>query len=196
VKPLLIHIDQIDEASQPWDGDLSREFLDEVLRGEPPTEYHAAGASHVRADLTKMGRKVLARGRFNVPLQGQCKRCLKPLALDEPVEFTLTFIPGEGLEPPRHGGSEPRASDEGAHAGVDLVSLDEETYSGKEIDLAPALREQVLLALPPSPLCREDCRGLCAFCGADRNLGECGHGDKQPDPRWQPLKNIQIEKKE
>ena len=47
-------------------------------------------------------------------------------------------------------------------------------YEGEEIDLSPLLRERLLLALPTLPLCRDDCRGLCARCGADLNAGPCG----------------------
>ena len=44
-------------------------------------------------------------------------------------------------------------------------------YEGEEVDLSPPLRERLLLALPTLPLCRDDCRGLCARCGADLNAG-------------------------
>jgi uncharacterized protein len=41
------------------------------------------------------------------------------------------------------------------------------------IELAPLIEEQVLLALPTRPLCREDCRGLCDGCGVNLNNEEC-----------------------
>jgi uncharacterized protein len=36
------------------------------------------------------------------------------------------------------------------------------------------LREQFTLAVPMKRLCREDCRGLCLKCGANRNREDCG----------------------
>lgn len=46
-------------------------------------------------------------------------------------------------------------------------------YQGDEIDLRDALAEQVVLALPYKPLCRQDCKGLCQNCGANLNLEAC-----------------------
>ena len=77
-----------------------------------------------------------------------------------------------------------------------MQTVDEEPYSGKTIDLAPALREQILLAAPPSPLCDEACKGLCPTCGKDLNAGDCGCEKTAIDPRWATLKSIQLQKKE
>jgi uncharacterized protein len=203
VNPLTIRVDDIEESAQPWEADLDRELLDETLAGPPATEFKADGASHVRAELTKMGREVLVRGRFSVPLRGQCKRCLKPLSLGAPADFTLIFVPTDDPklqhEAEQHRGHGKRHKDdesEGPSASFDLGGVDQETYHGKEIDLGPALREQVLLALPPSPLCTEECKGLCPTCGADLNERDCGHRPESTDPRWQALKDIQLDKKE
>jgi uncharacterized protein len=43
------------------------------------------------------------------------------------------------------------------------------------IDLAPLAREYLLLEIPISPLCRPDCKGLCAVCGEDLNVRICEH---------------------
>ena len=196
MEPLTIDVDEIDESGQAWQADLPREFVDSALRGEPPTEFHAAGAATVRARLTKIGRSVLVQSRFTVPLEGQCKRCLKKVRLDEPIDLTLTYVPraGPAPEPPRRAGHD-RAEPEPA-ASFDAETVDEEPYSGKTIDLAPALREQILLAVPPSPVCDEACKGLCPTCGKDLNADDCGCAKTTLDPRWAALKSIQLEKKE
>lgn len=47
---------------------------------------------------------------------------------------------------------------------------------------APAL-DELALAIPPAPLCRPDCRGLCPTCGSDLNSDPCdGHGDDSGSP--------------
>ena len=43
-------------------------------------------------------------------------------------------------------------------------------YDGDRLDLGEMVREQFFLAVPLRRLCREDCRGLCPTCGANRNL--------------------------
>jgi uncharacterized protein len=64
----------------------------------------------------------------------------------------------------------------------------DETYRlvDDQLDLEPLVRDAVLLELPQAPLCRADCRGLCATCGANRNLEPCAC--RPPgDPRWAVL---------
>ena len=45
--------------------------------------------------------------------------------------------------------------------GLDSVTID------------PDIRDEILLDHPIRILCRPDCRGLCAFCGANLNEGSC-----------------------
>ncbi len=215
MKPLTIHVDDILTAAQPWDHALPREELDEMLGGDLPSEFHAGGAAIVAAKLTRMGRKVLVQAAFTVPLSGVCKRCLKDVALDEPVDLTLTFNPrsaddggprtrpegdatAEKLAPQKHKGKRDPA-DPGRDRGDTETAgsfepqlADEETYTSKSIDLWPFVREQILLAAPPSPLCSEGCKGLCPECGQDLNLADCGHRQVVTDPRWEALKAIQL----
>jgi hypothetical protein len=59
------------------------------------------------------------------------------------------------------------------------------------LDLEPAFRDAVVLALPMSPLCREDCPGLCAECGVP--LADAGPGHRHDEtvaPRWAALKHL------
>jgi uncharacterized protein len=61
----------------------------------------------------------------------------------------------------------------------------EEGYAitGDEIDLFEPARDELSLALPSTPVCREDCRGLCPICGTDLNSDPCGgHGDDSDSP--------------
>ena len=41
------------------------------------------------------------------------------------------------------------------------------------VDLEVLAHDALLLELPPAPLCRQDCRGLCSMCGADLNIEQC-----------------------
>ena len=59
--------------------------------------------------------------------------------------------------------------------------------NGDLIDLEPALRDAVVLALPLQPLCRDDCPGLCPECGA-RLADDPGHAHDAVDPRWAALR--------
>ena len=69
---------------------------------------------------------------------------------------------------------------------------EEEAYrlEGTDMHLEPMLRDAIALALPLSPLCREECKGLCGGCGRDLNLGPCACRDTGLDPRWAALAGL------
>ena len=45
---------------------------------------------------------------------------------------------------------------------------------GTELDLDQVVREAFVLAMDTKNLCSDDCKGLCAKCGANLNDGPCG----------------------
>jgi uncharacterized protein len=68
-------------------------------------------------------------------------------------------------------------------------------YENDVIDLGQLMREQFYLSLPMKPLCRDDCRGLCAVCGENLNLADPrDHRHEMPgDPRWAKLRELRLE---
>ncbi|HEY0935915.1 MAG TPA: DUF177 domain-containing protein [Trebonia sp.] len=117
---------------------------------------------------------VLVTGSAVAPLAGECARCLDPLTSGIEVGFQDLYR--YLLDP-----------------GEDENDGEERFLDGDFLDLEPAFRDAVVLALPLSPLCRDDCPGLCAECGAklaDAGPGH-GHGDKV-DPRWGLLAKLDL----
>ena len=43
------------------------------------------------------------------------------------------------------------------------------------VDISEEIRAEMLLELPMTLLCSDDCAGLCPVCGANLNDGDCGH---------------------
>src|SRR3984957_8171429 len=117
---------------------------------------------------------VLVTGSAAGPLAGECARCLEPLSSTIEVSFQelYRYLPDPG---------------------EDENDVEERFLDGDHLDLGPAFRDAVVLALSLSLLCRDDCPGLCAECGA--LLAEAGpghgHGDKV-DPRWGLLAKLDI----
>lgn len=58
------------------------------------------------------------------------------------------------------------------------------------IDLQPLIREYALLEIPINPICKPDCKGLCAVCGEDLNLSDCGHRNIVEDSPFSALKDL------
>lgn len=74
-------------------------------------------------------------------------------------------------------------------------ALDPEAFviEGDQIDLAPAVREYVLIELPDGPLCRDDCAGICPVCGIDRNTSTCDCDTSVRDERWAALDELRLD---
>ena len=67
---------------------------------------------------------------------------------------------------------------------------DESLIVDELIDLEEALRDAVVLELPFTPLCEDDCLGLCPECGADLNDDPEHTHDQRIDPRWEKLTGL------
>jgi len=58
------------------------------------------------------------------------------------------------------------------------------------IDVGEEIKQLLILNLPIKPLCKNECKGLCAVCGKNKNVDDCGCSQETPDPRWDKLKLI------
>jgi len=108
------------------------------------------------------------QGTARTVVQGECRRCLTPVTSPLSLDIGALFTHADALDDPD---SYPVAPD------------------ATEIDVTPAVREELVLAAPRYVLCREDCKGLCPRCGKDLNAGPCGCAPVK-DARWQPLKAL------
>jgi uncharacterized protein len=145
-------------------------------------------ALDVRFEAVSEG--VLATGTATAPLVGECARCLAPLTSAVTASFQELYLyPKERHGPgrhDRHDRNERRDEHEEQPEDEELYHLD-----GDLLDLEPAFRDAVVLALPMSPLCRDDCPGLCSECGVP--LAEAGPDHRHEDaadPRWAALKQF------
>ena len=116
----------------------------------------------VDAELAWASDDVVVTATVRAPWSGQCRRCLGDAAGEITADVREVYEP---------------ASD-----GEETYALD-----GSRVDLAPLVRDAVLLGLPPAPLCEEGCQGLCPVCGANRNEARCSCDVSPPDPRWAAL---------
>jgi uncharacterized protein len=120
---------------------------------------------------------VLVSGAARAPLSGECARCLDPLTSSIEVDFQELYV----YDDTRSGES---AED------------DERRLEGDLIDLEPVVRDAMVLALPLSPLCRDDCPGLCSDCGVRLADAEPDHHHDAVDPRWAALQGMLDQRQE
>ena len=117
---------------------------------------------------------VLVTASATAPSAGECARCLAPVDLTVTVSFTELYLYPESRRSPdrhdkhdRYGTHDRREKydQNDKHDQNDEQDDDERYLDGDLLDLEPAFRDAVVLALPMSPLCKDDCPGLCAQCG-------------------------------
>jgi uncharacterized protein len=170
-----IHVEDIKETEKVAAFVEDVVEINEALAKIGPGDYQFRGGVPVDVSFYRLGSDLLFRGRFQGHVSGNCARCLEsyPFTLDK--DFTFVLKPLDGAAEERE------LSEEDLSLGF---------YEGDEVDLAPLMREAMILALPTKPLCREDCLGLCPRCGANRNASECGCREEWSDPRLEVLRAL------
>ena len=110
--------------------------------------------------VERAGERVTVRGSVQSRAHVECVRCLRELdvSLDVPL---VVYAERTGST----------SRDE-----QDQLERDDHMlfHDGRRLDLRAAVREALLLELPITPHCREDCPGLCPRCGAELSQGACG----------------------
>jgi uncharacterized protein len=109
----------------------------------------------------------------SAPTEGECARCLTPVTGSVEIHLTELF-------------AYPNSTTE--------ATTDEDDEVGRVIDDTVDVEQPIIdavgMMLPFSPVCRDDCPGLCPECGVP--LAEF-EGDDEPhrheviDPRWAKL---------
>jgi len=129
----------------------------------------------LRLHVERDGQDVFIRGHLLSTVPRVCGRCLENLPVRVRADVDVHFVP----RPATGDAVELRADD------LDLC-----LYEKDQIDLNAVIESETTLALPMKPLCRDECRGLCPSCGANRNLNACGCDTRPPDPRLTVLKDL------
>jgi len=167
-------------------GDVTAEELeldqaDAVLRGPLA----------VGLDLRAVEGTVCVTGVVEGTAVRECVRCLKDF--EEPIAFSVRVAYERELKAP----PAPARRDDGrkkpAAAAEDVpeeLNDDIYHYVGDHLELAPMLREQLILVAPMHPLCKEECVGLCPRCGKDLNEGPCHCAEEPAGGPFQVLRKL------
>ena len=176
---------KIDTENIPVEGlHLKVKEKENSLKGLLDEEgYCLVSHSQVYANLmiTKEANGVFVKGDIATRAVKRCSRCLKTYKEDLNLDVDLTFVSYH--------------EDDNLDKENELNSSDLELsfLLTNELDTTDIIREQIAIDLPIKSLCQKDCKGLCARCGGNRNLGECVcSNDKDVDPRFSILKNLKI----
>ena len=103
-------------------------------------------------------KKLMISGQASLEVLIPCARCLEPVASRIDIQFEN-----------------------------ELDAEDKDYIDGYSLNTDQLVHDEALLVWPERVLCKEDCKGLCPVCGADRNVTACTCESKQVDPRLAAL---------
>jgi len=140
-------------------------------------EARLAGPITGHARLHRTNESIVVDGVAHIPVLLECSRCLTEFTTTLDAPLRETFYPSIYIE-----------------TGLPVRLPEDETAftidDHHQIDLREAIRQNIVLALPIQPLCREDCKGLCPECGRDLNVEPHTHETEARDERFAALRQL------
>lgn len=149
-------------------GDTRELVINESVEIEDDFDITFLESPRIEGKAVNMSGYIELSARLTVRYNTACSRCLKEL--ERELVLDLQYPIAESLE-----------------------NMENDEYIIPEnglINLSEFVRENIILNLPISHICSEDCKGLCSKCGADLNLGDCGCVRVEKDPRWSALEHF------
>lgn len=145
------------------------DFFAEFSPSDGLLPYPNAKLCKVAVDFTVTFNKpnVDVQGEIICFVEGYCDRCLDKVVKQIVLPFDQTFFKD--------------SSDE----------VDDYVYLDSRLDATKAVCDEIVLSIPSSLLCKDDCKGLCPKCGANLNEKQCDC-DTSRENAFSVLKNLKF----
>jgi uncharacterized protein len=182
---LLIHVDDIKPEGLVLELEETSTAFPVLHEMTESGDCRFSAPIHISLRALHLHDLVEVEGRVGTMVRYSCSRCLKEFDLPVEEDFAVTYA--------RHLPAVHEEDDEGSELTAEDLGLI--LFHGDDIDLTEAIQDQVIMALPVRPLCSDECKGLCARCGADLNQGACGCDRSDFNIKFSALKDLKINKK-
>jgi uncharacterized protein len=153
-------------------GDSVHHFEFDEAISEIGLEEPFFGNFQLKAELAKIRSQIIFNAVLTLNANFECDRCGSQYHSVIKSEFQLVYIFGRVPE---------------ENEDLNIFYLPPEA---DKINLKNELKDYAILAVPMKRLCKEDCKGLCPYCGKDMNEENCSCSDKEADIRWLPLQDL------
>ncbi len=141
--------------------------LDVVELQDSYEKYTVLKPLKVIGELNSVGEIISLEGKVTGVLELTCSRCLKNFNYDIQLDINEKLT------------NNPENKDD------EIIFINND-----KLNLTEIVENNIIMSLPIQRLCQEDCKGLCASCGSDLNLGECKCQHLNIDPRLAKLKDL------
>jgi uncharacterized protein len=161
---LLVNIKQLEERNEELAGELA---VSELAFGFDDEVARFSKPLKYRLEVQRLADSLLLQGVLELPVICSCVRCLKEIPGTIHLSNWVCHIPLEGEE----------------HAAVVRDS----------VDLTPYIREDIVLALPTHPVCRDDCPGLIGTTKQTLRTARSGTPESISSP-WDELNKLKLKR--
>jgi uncharacterized protein len=214
-----IYLNEITENDREYEADQSAPWVANTIAGlDESTDIVHGSTGHlrpaglktatptrataVRFNLRRVDDVIMVSGDMETSVQLLCSRCAAPFLMRFDEHFTAMYCKDKEMAGMAYldKNANPRGQNKGyaRHAhdfnqqqGTEASEDLEINYIAEEfLDLSLILAEQVQVRIPFQPLCKEDCKGICANCGADLNVGRCACSKIRKETPFAALKDF------
>jgi uncharacterized protein len=154
------------------------EDVDELNRRLEAGPHDLQVGEPLAVELTyyRAGLDVVFEGSVQGPAQATCARCAEPFSQPVDARFRVILCPRVVMDT------------DSQELTCDDLGLG--FFEGDEIDVTALVHEHAILSLPTRSLCSEECRGLCARCGANLNVAPCACAHETERPRLAVIRDL------
>jgi len=168
---MVIDLTELKKTETPW----RKQAEPEEINLEFP-DYEFAKSVNVRLLITNSETQYILRGSVATGANTKCVKCLASFEL--PIEEEIGWV----VQVIEDRNARTREEDTEDFWFIEKGSV--------QLDITDRVREAILVNLPSHPVCKTECRGLCAQCGVNLNTDPCDCGNKKIDGRWGPLQDM------
>ena len=172
-----LNINDIDDVGKDLVYAEPTDTLNSLLVHGNVVDFEFQKPAEVRLSYRRSGQELFFYGHVSSHALGHCGRCLEDYGVDIASDFSFVLVPKSPMP---------------AEVALNEEDLDLSFYEGEEVDVSPLVLEQIVLALPTRPLCKESCQGLCPQCGINRNNETCACVTATGDPRLAILRSLKV----
>lgn len=147
---LRLMLDEIQEGVSTLDIECSPEEIDLEFDG-----VAFVGKVSIKPSIVRQASKIYIKSIIWTNIEMECCRCLEPVSVRLDAISEIQYLPLPKLVKDR----------------IDDIGIG--YYSEEYIDISDEVRESLILEIPMTVLCSENCKGLCPHCGKNLNFGKC-----------------------
>ncbi len=147
---LRLMLDEIQEGASILDMECSPEDIDLEFDGVVFVDK-----VFVKPSIYRQASKIYIKSVIFTNIKMECCRCLEPVFVKLNAVSEVQYLPLPKLAKDR----------------IDDIGIG--YYSEEYIDISDEIRESLILEIPMTVLCSENCKGLCPHCGKNLNFEEC-----------------------